>query len=467
VFARRIVVIGAGYVGLTSAACLASLGHRVLCADVDEAKLARLAAGQVDNSEPGLAELVAEGLQSGRLAFVSGTTGASHPAHAEVVFLCLPTPMGIGGVADLSVVESVVTEIGPLLAPGAVVVTKSTVPVGTARRIAELLDRDDVALVSNPEFLREGSAVADFLGPDRIVIGAGPGDTRSRDSGPADAGPADTGPGDAARAAAQDAAERVGALYARLGAPTVYTNAASAELIKYAANCYLAMKLSYVNAVAELCERVGADISDVTEGMGHDRRIGQAFLSPGPGWGGSCLPKDAAALLQVADAHDFEFRLLRAAIDTNTRQRQRMLEKVRLAVTGRRTGSLSNTRLCLLGLTFKAGTDDLRDSPALGVAALLRQAGAELYAHDPGVDADRWASGPMNGTGIHVCDDPYIAVKDCDAVVVLTEWPQFRSLDWSRLAEEVRRPVVVDTRNLLDRDTLGRSGFRWIGVGSG
>lgn len=462
VFARRIVVVGAGYVGLTSAACLASLGHRVVCADVDEEKLANLKAGRVDNSEPGLSELVVEGLQSGRLTFVLGTAAALNPQPAtepsgrpaaepsrrpaaepsgrpaaEVVFLCLPTPMGIGGVADLSVVESVVTGIGPLLAPGAVVVTKSTVPVGTATRISELLGRDDVAVVSNPEFLREGSAVSDFLGPDRIVIGA--------DS--------------------QDAAERVSALYSRLGAPTVFTNPASAELIKYAANCYLAMKLSYVNAVAELCERVGAEISDVTEGIGYDRRIGQAFLSPGPGWGGSCLPKDAAALLQVADAHDFEFRLLRAAIDTNTRQRQRMVDKVRLAVTGRRTGSLSDTRLCLLGLTFKAGTDDLRDSPALGVAALLRQAGAELYAYDPGVGADRWA-GTEGRDGISVVDDPYIAAKDCDAVVVLTEWPQFRALDWTRMAEEVRRPVVVDTRNLLDRDTLGRAGFRWIGIGS-
>jgi UDPglucose 6-dehydrogenase len=411
----------------------------VVCSDVDEAKLAQLAAAEVPNNEPGLAELVAEGLQSGRLTFVLGTaTALSRQPAAEVVFLCLPTPMGLGGVADLSVVEAVVTEIGPLLAPGAVVVTKSTVPVSTAARITELLGRDDVAVVSNPEFLREGSAVADFLGPDRIVLGAD----------------------------AQDAAEKVSALYARLGAPTVFTNPASAELIKYAANCYLAMKLSYVNAIAELCERVGAEISDVTEGIGYDRRIGQAFLSPGPGWGGSCLPKDAAALLQMADAHDFEFRLLRAAIDTNTRQRQRMVDKVRLAVTGQRTGSLSHTRLCLLGLTFKAGTDDLRDSPALGVAALLRQAGAELYAYDPGVSSDQWAASPEGPAGIAIVDDPYIAAKDCDAVVVLTEWPQFRSLDWARLAAEVRRPVVVDTRNLLDRDTLGRAGFRWIGVGS-
>ncbi|MDQ2706180.1 MAG: UDP-glucose/GDP-mannose dehydrogenase family protein [Actinomycetota bacterium] len=435
-FARRIVVVGAGYVGLTTAACLASLGHQVVCADIDEAKLAELAAARVSNPEPGLAELVSEGVASGRLSFVLGTTAAlTQQPGPEVVFLCLPTPMGIGGVADLSVVESVVTEIGPLLAPGAVVVTKSTVPVGFATRIAELLDRDDAAVVSNPEFLREGSAVADFLGPDRIVLGAD----------------------------AQDAAERVGALYARLGAPTVYTNPASAELIKYAANGYLAMKLSYVNAVAELCERVGAEIGDVTEGMGYDRRIGQTFLSPGPGWGGSCLPKDTAALLQIADSHDFEFRLLRAAIDTNTRQRQRMVDKVRLAVTGRRNGSLSHTRLCLLGLTFKAGTDDLRDSPALAVAALLRQAGAELFAYDPGISPEH----ADTQTGLTVVDDPYLAAKDSDAVIVLTEWPQFRSLDWARLGEVVRQPVVVDTRNLLDRDTLGRAGFSWVGVGSG
>ncbi len=234
-----------------------------------------------------------------------------------MVFLCVPTPMGAGGVADLRAVESVMEEIGSSLAPGTVVVNKSTVPVGTAERTAEMLERTDIGVVSNPEFLREGSAVKDFLGPDRIVVGS--------DN--------------------QDAAERVAALYARLGAPTVLTDAASAELMKYAANCFLAMKLSYVNAMAELCERVGADIADVTEGIGYDRRIGQAFLSPGPGWGGSCLPKDTHALLQVADAADFEFRLLRATIDTNTRQRQRIVDKVRLAVTGKRTGSLSRVRL--------------------------------------------------------------------------------------------------------------------------
>jgi UDPglucose 6-dehydrogenase len=440
-FVRRIAVVGTGYVGLTTGACLASLGHRVVCADVDPGKLARLDRGEVDILEPRLAELVAEGRAAGRLSFVKGAAAAVRPhgagpeAAAEVVFLCLPTPMGVGGVADLSIVEQVVREIRPLLQKDAVVVNKSTVPVGTAVRTAELLDRDDVAVVSNPEFLREGSAVQDFLKPDRIVVGC----------------------------EQQDAAERVAALYARLGAPTVLTDAASAELVKYAANCFLAMKLSYVNAMAELCERLGADISDVTEGMGYDRRIGQSFLRPGPGWGGSCLPKDTHAMLQVADGADFEFRLLRATIDTNTRQRQRIVDKVRVAVTGKRDGSLSRSRIGVLGLTFKSGTNDLRDSPALAVAALLRQAGAELVGYDPVLSAD--GGDGQDIAGVSLVDDPYLAAKDTDALVLLTEWPEFRSLDWARLAEAAREPVVVDTRNLLDAEVARRGGYEWIGLG--
>ncbi|PWW64101.1 UDP-glucose dehydrogenase family protein [Actinokineospora spheciospongiae] len=435
-FVRRIAVVGTGYVGLTTGACLASLGHDVVCADVDAAKVERLRRGEIDILEPGLAELVAEGMAAGRLTFVLGATSAMrHTAEGpEVMFLCVPTPMGVGGVADLSIVEAVVEEVRELLPPGCVVVNKSTVPVGTAERTAELLARDDVAVVSNPEFLREGSAVYDFLNPDRIVVGG----------------------------SQQDAAERVAALYARLGAPTVLTDAPSAELVKYAANCFLAMKLSYVNAVAELCDRLGADITDVTEGMGYDKRIGQAFLQPGPGWGGSCLPKDTSAMLQLADAADFEFRLIRATIDTNTRQRQRMVEKVRLAVTGKRGGSLSHKRIALFGLTFKAGTDDLRDSPALAVAALLRQAGADLVGYDPALRPD---NPHPDLTGVTVVDDPYLAAKDAEAVVVLTEWPEFRSLDWSRLAESVSRPTVIDTRNLLDPAVARRGGFEWIGIG--
>jgi UDPglucose 6-dehydrogenase len=443
-FARRIVVVGTGYVGLTTGACLASLGHPVVCADVDAAKVARLRAAELDIREPGLAELVAEMTASGRLSFAVGAAAGldrlrSEGVPAEIVIVCVPTPMGVGGVADLSAVESVIAEIRGGMAPGSIVVAKSTVPVGTCARIGELLDRQDVAVVSNPEFLREGSAVSDFLHPDRIVIGS----------------------------AAQDAAERVAALYARLGAPTVITDCASAELIKYAGNCFLAIKLSYVNALAELCERLGADVVDVTEGLGFDRRVGNAYLSPGPGWGGSCLPKDTAALLQLSDAVDFEFRLLRAAIETNTRQSGRIVEKVCRAVTGKRTGPLTHTRIALLGLAFKAGTSDLRDSPALAVAARLRQAGAELCAYDPALPADRGLAGvaPTDGPLLTLVDDPYVAAKDADAVVILTEWPEFRALDWSRLATVVRRPVVVDTRNVIDPDVLRGAGFSWLGVG--
>jgi UDPglucose 6-dehydrogenase len=438
-FARRIAVVGTGYVGLTTGACLASLGHRVLCADVDGAKVERLRSGRIDIREPGLPEMVGETMAAGRLSFVLGARAAlaafeRDGAPVEVLFICVPTPMGIGGIADLAAVEAVVEEVRDVLPPGAIVVNKSTVPVGTAERTAELLDRPDVAVVSNPEFLREGSGVGDFLHPDRIIVGSD----------------------------AQDAAERVAALYARLGAPTVLTDWASAEMIKYAANCFIATKLSYVNAIAELCERLGADVMDVTEGLGYDKRIGQSYLSPGPGWGGSCLPKDTSALLQLSDSVDFEFRLLRAAIETNTRQSRRIVEKICSAVTGKRTGSLSRKRIALLGIAFKAGTSDLRDSPALAVAALLRQAGADLQAFDPAIAA---ADSPLDGELLTVVDDPYVAAKDADALVILTEWPEFRALDWPRLAAAARSPLVVDTRNLVDPDVLRRAGFSWVGVG--
>ncbi|MGH3785466.1 MAG: UDP-glucose dehydrogenase family protein [Pseudonocardiaceae bacterium] len=430
-FVRRIAVIGSGYVGLTTGACLASLGHHVVCADVDETKVTRLSRGEVSILEPGLPDLVAEGLAAGRLRFVMGAAAAVGQGAdaAEVIFLCVPTPMGAGGAADLSAVEAVATEIRTLLPSGCVVVNKSTVPVGTAARTARWLARPDVAVVSNPEFLREGTAVQDFLKPDRIVVGCD----------------------------AQDAAERVAALYARLGAPAVLTDAASAEMVKYAANCFLAMKLSYVNAVAELCERFGADVLDVTEGIGYDRRIGQAFLRPGPGWGGSCLPKDTHALLQACAAVDFDFALLQASLDTNTRQQHRMVKKVRDAVGG----SLVGQRVGLLGLTFKAGTDDLRDSPALTVAALLAAEGADLIGYDPGVPA----AVPGMTDDLQVTDDPLKVASGAAVLVVLTEWPEFRLLDWGRLAELVEHRIVVDTRNLLDADVLRRVGFEVRSIG--
>jgi UDPglucose 6-dehydrogenase len=431
-FARRIAVIGSGYVGLTTGACLASLGHRVVCADIDAAKVARLREGIVDILEPGLAELVVENRAAGRLEFVVGAREAVSGGDGEaveIVFLCVPTPMGAGGAADLAAVRAVAEEVRHLLPSGCVVVNKSTVPVGTADATRRLLNRRDVAVVSNPEFLREGSAVHDFLHPDRIVVGSD----------------------------AQDAAERVAALYSKLGAPTVLTDAASAELVKYAANCFLAMKLSYVNALAELCDVLGADVGDVTEGMGHDRRIGQAFLRPGPGWGGSCLPKDTHALVQVAAAAGIDVPLVSASIATNERQQGLMVDKVRAAVGG----DLAGRRLGLLGLTFKAGTDDLRDSPALAVAGRLQAEGAELTAYDPGCPAA--VAGVTDA--VTVVDEPLLVAKGADALVVLTEWPEFRTLDWSAVAASLTRRVVVDTRNLLDPDVLRRAGISWVGVG--
>ncbi|MFC4943299.1 UDP-glucose dehydrogenase family protein [Pseudonocardia sp. GCM10023141] len=432
-FARRIAVVGTGYVGLTTGACLASLGHRVVCADIDVAKVERLRRGVVDILEPGLPELVVEGLAAGRLEFVVGAREAvvrpEEELPVEVVFLCVPTPMGAGGAADLSAVRAVSAEVAQLLPSGCVVVNKSTVPVGTAEATAKLLNRRDVAVVSNPEFLREGSAVRDFLHPDRIVVGCD----------------------------AQDAAERVAALYAKLGAPVVLTDAASAEMVKYAANCFLAMKLSYVNAVAELCDVLGADVGAVTEGMGYDRRIGQAFLEPGPGWGGSCLPKDTEAMVAVAAAAGRELLIVSASIATNERQRALMVAKIRDAVGG----SLAGLRIGLLGLTFKAGTDDLRDSPALAVAALLRGEGAELTAFDPGCPV------PVAGVtdAVTVVGEPLLVAKDAAALVVLTEWPQFRSLDWAAMGAAMAIRIVVDTRNLLDPDVLRRAGLSWVGVG--
>jgi UDPglucose 6-dehydrogenase len=429
--ARRIAVLGTGYVGLTTGACLCSPGHRVICADVDSGKVSRLSRGEVDIREPGLAELLRAGLTSGRLSFVTGMAAAV--TGAEMVFLCLPTPTGPDGVPDLSAVEAAVGACRRLLTAGGIIVTKSTVPVGTAKRIAQSLGRDDVGVVSNPEFLREGTTVADFLHPDRIVVGC-------------------DRPG---------VAEEVAALYAPLGAPAVLIDAASAELAKYAANCFLAMKLSYVNAIAELCERLEADIGEVAEVLGYDSRIGRGYLSPGPGWGGSCLPKDTQALLRTADAAGLGFGLLRAAIAGNVRQQRRMAEKVRSAVTGKPGGSVSGKRIGLLGLTFKAGTNDLRESPALAVAAQLHRAGAELAAYDPAVRPDTELG------AIRVVADAYAAAADADAVVVLTEWPQFRMLDWMKVAKVMRAPVVVDTRNLLDPEVLRRSGLACTSLGRG
>ncbi|WP_083940239.1 UDP-glucose dehydrogenase family protein [Saccharomonospora saliphila] len=420
----RVGVVGTGYVGLTSAACLARRGHRVRGVDTDHDKITALGRGEVRIGEPGLDELVRRGLDAGTLSF--GTDLASL-SEADVVLLCVPTPSGADGTADLRAFDAVLSGLDGVLAPDCVVAVKSTVPVGTTDRAARALGRP---AVSNPEFLREGHAAHDFLHPDRIVVGA-------HDDA---------------------AADRVAALYAGIGAPVVRTDPASAELAKYASNAFLALKLSYVNVLAELCERVRADIADVAAVMRLDPRIGGAFLSPGPGWGGSCLPKDVRALLSTAGQAGVDFALLADAVAANEHQHDRVVRAVRTAVTGTPDGSLAGVRLGLLGLTFKAGTDDLRDSPALAVASRLSAAGAVLTGYDPGLD--RAAADSTASAGVQLVDDVSLAAKDASGLVLLTEWSEFTRLDWAHLAELTERAVLVDTRDLVNPDELARAGVR-------
>ncbi len=423
----RIAVIGAGYVGLTTAVCLAHLGHQVVCGESDQAKVAQLSRGEPTILEDGLADLLGEGLDSKRLRFVLGA--AASVEGADFVFLCVPTPQRPDGSADVTVLEQVATEIGPHLAHGAVVVNKSTVPVGSALLVERLLNRPGVPVVSNPEFLREGSAVHDALHPDRIVVGADD----------------------------QAAAARVGALFAATEAPLIVTDAATAETIKYASNAFLATKLSFVNAVANLSETVGADVRDVLLGMAYDHRIGFDYLRPGPGWGGSCLPKDTRALLFMAEGGGYDFPLLREVIQTNETQLSTVMTKIRNAVGG----SLSGRKVAAWGLTFKARTDDRRDSPAVDLVQRMVAEGAHVRVFDPTVTAPI----PEFPTGVEVCPDPYSACAGSAALVVLTEWEEFRWLDFAKVRNLLAEPSVVDARNLLDPSALRRAGFTYVGVG--
>ncbi len=426
-----VAVIGAGYVGLTTAACFARLGHDVRCADIDAERVARLAKGEIPILEEGLPGLVAEGLAVQRLRFVVGAADAVQGA--EFVFLCVGTPQGDDGSADLSALEAVAREIAPLLQPDAVVVNKSTVPVGTTRLVARWLAESgvthDARVASNPEFLREGTAVRDFLQPQRIVIGC------------------------------DDAtvAVRVSELYRGVPAPIVVTDAASAEMIKQASNAYLATKISFINAIANVCEAVGADVRDVALGMGYDPRIGSDFLHPGPGFGGACLPKDTAALLHTAAQFDYDFSLLRGVLDVNERQRDHMISAIRTMVGGELVGK----RIAVLGLTFKANTDDLRDSPAMTITADLVADGASVCAFDPVAGA----AAANDIAGLEVATDAYEACEGAVVLAILTEWDQFRWLDYTRVVKAMAEPKVVDARNLLDPAAMRRLGFTYQGVG--
>jgi UDPglucose 6-dehydrogenase len=423
----RVAIVGTGYVGLTSGACFAHLGHDVVCADVDERKVESLCRGEVPIVEHRLDELVAEGLASNRLRFVLGAANAV--VDADVVFLCVPTPQGDDGSADLSYVEAAAAEIRDALPYECIVVNKSTVPVGSTKVVERVLKRPDVRVVSNPEFLREGSAVDDFLRPDRVVVGA---DDRA-------------------------AAMFVGDLYKSVRAQILVTDPASAETIKYAANAFLATKLSFINAIAAVCEGVGADINDVVVGMGYDQRIGREFLKPGPGWGGSCFPKDSRALLKIANDAEYDFSLLAGVIAVNEEQYDRVASKVRDAAGG----DLSGVTVAVWGLTFKARTDDLRESPSLAIIRRLLAEGAVVRAFDPTVAEPK----PAVPEGVQITADPYAATEGAEVLAVLTEWDEFRWVDPAKVAEVMPGRQVIDGRNLLERAAWQRAGFIHRGIG--
>jgi UDPglucose 6-dehydrogenase len=425
----RVGVIGTGYVGLTTGACLAHLGHDVVCADIDAGKVEMLQKGRIPIYEQGLEDLVQEGLQQRRLSFVLGSTAAVRSA--EFVFLCVQTPQGVDGSADLTYVEQASSEIGPHLSPTSVVITKSTVPVGSAQVVERALGRSDVSVVSNPEFLREGQAVYDCLNPDRIVIGSDD----------------------------QAAAIRVAGLYSRIKAPLIVTDPPTAETIKYACNAFLATKVSFINAVANLCQAVGADVRDVVLGMGYDKRIGFEFLKPGPGWGGSCFPKDSRALVRIAENHGYSFDLLKGVIAVNDEQFEQVVSRIQ-RLAGQQ---LDGITVAVWGLTFKAGTDDLRESPAIAVVRRLVERGAKVQAFDPTVD--RELPPHIADPAVEISPDPYAACAGAEVLAVLTEWDEFRWLDFGKVAELLNRPAIMDGRNLLDPVTLRRRGFAYEGMG--
>ncbi len=421
----RIAIIGSGYVGLTTGACFAHLGHDVICADIDPGKVERLNRGEIPIVEEGLEQMVQEGLSSKKLRFVLGSTVAS--ADCEFHYLCVPTPQAEDGSADLSYLETAAREIATVVPHNSIVVNKSTVPVGSTDLVARVMGRPDVSVVSNPEFLREGTAVEDFLKPDRVVIGSNN----------------------------QEASIRVASLYAKVPAPIMVTDPVSAETIKYASNAFLASKLSFINAMATLCEAVGADVNDVVLGMGYDKRIGKEFLHPGPGWGGSCFPKDTIALARIAEDAGYDFRFLREVLRVNEEQFDRTAQKVIDVLPDDR----SKAKVAVWGLTFKAGTDDLRQSPSLEIIDRVLAAGAQVSAYDPVIRA--LPSHP----NVDVADSAYAAVEGADVLVVLTEWDEFRWLDFDKVAATMPGRQIVDGRNILDRSQLTRRGFTYRGIG--
>jgi UDPglucose 6-dehydrogenase len=431
----RIVMIGSGYVGLVSGACLADFGHHVTCVDKSEAKIAALEAGKVPIFEPGLEDIIRQNRNAGRLDFSLDL--APSVAQADVVFIAVGTPSRRGdGHADLSYVYAAAREIAAATTGFTVVVTKSTVPVGTGDEVERIIRDEfkgkDIAVVSNPEFLREGAAISDFKRPDRIVIGT-----------------------DEPRAI-----EAMREVYRPLylnEAPLFFCERRTSELIKYAANAFLAMKITFINEIADLCEQIGADVQKVSKGIGMDKRIGDKFLHAGPGYGGSCFPKDTLALVKTAQDHDSPLRLIETTVAINDNRKRAMGRKVINACGGKVRGK----KIAVLGLTFKPNTDDMRDTPALAIVQALQDNGASVYAYDPeGMDAARDMLGPVT-----YGKDPYEIADSADAIVIVTEWDEFRALDFKRLKSIMREAVLVDLRNVYSHAEVEKHDFRYHAIG--
>ena len=430
-------MIGTGYVGLVSGACFADFGHRVTCVDTDADKIAALNRGEIPIFEPDLDRLVATSVKAGRLDF---TTDLSGPVgKADAVFIAVGTPSRRGdGHADLTYVHAAAREIARALQGFTVVVTKSTVPVGTGdeveRIIREVNPQADIAVASNPEFLREGAAIRDFKHPDRIVVGTD--DERAR--------------------------KMLGEVYRPLylnQAPIMYTERRTAELIKYAANAFLATKITFINEMADLAEKVGADVQEVARGIGLDNRIGAKFLNAGPGFGGSCFPKDTRALVKTALDHDVPLRIVEAVLAVNDNRKRAMARKVSSALGG----NIRGKTIGLLGLTFKPDTDDMREAPSIPLVTGLLDLGAKVRAYDPAGMEQAKHELP----DITYCEEPYAVAKGADALVIVTEWVQFRALDLKRLKREMANPVIVDLRNIYRREDMEALGFTYESVGRG
>ena len=430
-------MIGSGYVGLVSGVCFADFGHDVTCVDKDEAKIAALRQGRIPIYEPGLDDLVAKNVRDGRLTFATDLTAPV--AEADAVFIAVGTPSRRGdGHADLTFVHAAAREIARAVTGFTVVVDKSTVPVGTGDEVERIIREEnpaaDVAVASNPEFLREGAAIADFKRPDRIVVGTV--DERAR--------------------------AVLGEVYRPLylnASPIVFTDRRTAELIKYAANAFLAMKITFINEIADLCEKVGADVQQVARGIGSDGRIGAKFLHAGPGYGGSCFPKDTLALVKTAQDHDSPLRLIETTVAVNDQRKRAMARKIVRAAGG----DVHGKRIAVLGLTFKPNTDDMREAPSLSIIQALEDAGATVAAYDPeGMDQAR----PLM-PNVTFCTSPYEAAEGAAVIAIVTEWDQFRALDLARLKSLLADPVMVDLRNIYRPEELARHGFRHVGVGRG